>query len=525
MTFPRLLLTAAFALAPVAYGHFPFVLPAPGGATAELVLSEQMRPDLDVSMAKETRLLLRDEAGKDVALSLTPGKNAYRMELAGRGTRLVHGMADFGIMPGVRAPQPHLLLYYPKAVLGGAVGDKATVGGKPVELVPIGQPGSVSLLLLVAGKPQPDAEVTMILPEGKELKVKTDAQGKTRAFTETGRFGAWARYWETASGERDGKPYGQVRHYATLVFDALPSATSFATLPEPSSSFGAAVDKGWLYVYGGHIVPTHNYSTASVSGKFHRMNLATRQWEALPAGPGRQGLNLAAHGGKVYRVGGMEPRNKPGEKQDIHSVADVARFDPAKGQWEALPPLPEARSSHDVVVIGDTLIVMGGWTLKGAEPTTWAKTIHTLDLSTPGAQWQTAAQPFQRRALIAAVHGGRLYVMGGILPAGEVSTDVDVYDAGTGAWSKGPALPGASINSFAPAACDFEGRLYVSLGDGSLYRLDDADKRWTDVGRSSPRLAHRMVAVGDSLVILGGALKGKNLELVEALPAGAKGKS
>ena len=32
---------------------------------------------------------------------------------------------------------------------------------------------------------------------------------------------------------------------------------------------------------------------------------------------------------------------------------------------DALAPLPEARSSHDAVVIGDKLYVVGGWTLSG----------------------------------------------------------------------------------------------------------------------------------------------------------------
>jgi hypothetical protein len=69
-------------------------------------------------------------------------------------------------------------------------------------------------------------------------------------------------------------------------------------------------------------------------------------------------LNLAAHGGRIYRVGGMQPRNAAGAAQDIWSVADAARFDPATKRWEPLPPLPSPRSSHDVVVVGHTLVVL-----------------------------------------------------------------------------------------------------------------------------------------------------------------------
>jgi streptogramin lyase len=42
-----------------------------------------------------------------------------------------------------------------------------------------------------------------------------------------------------------------------------------------------------------------------------------------------------------------------------------ARFDPATKSWEELPPLPEPRSSHDVVVIDNQVIVVGGWALDG----------------------------------------------------------------------------------------------------------------------------------------------------------------
>ena len=85
-------------------------------------------------------------------------------------------------------------------------------------------------------------------------------------------------------------------------------------------------------------------------------------------------MNLVAHRGKIYRVGGMQPRNRPGDPQDVRSVADVARFDPARRQWEALPPLPSPRSSHDVVMLGDRMMVVGGWWLKGKEGTDWPDT-------------------------------------------------------------------------------------------------------------------------------------------------------
>jgi N-acetylneuraminic acid mutarotase len=310
--------------------------------------------------------------------------------------------------------------------------------------------------------------------------------------------------------------YEQVRHYATLVFDVLPKASSaLAPLPQATSSFGAALASNrWLYVYGGHVEPTHTYSTASVSGKFSRLDLQSRQWLELPGGPGLQGMNLVEHRGLIYRVGGMAPRNAPGEKQDNHSVADVARFDPSSNAWTPLPAMPEPRSSHDVTVIGDTLIVVGGWNMKGAQPTQWAKTALLLNLAT-GGQWEAVTQPFERRAFITAAHSGKLYVIGGITPSGAVSTDVDIFDPETKSWTKGPSLPGPNMRGFAPAAAVHNGALYISVSDGAVFRLQK--DRWEEAASSTPRLAHRMVSDGKQLFILGGAAKGKNFDLIESI--------
>jgi len=77
------------------------------------------------------------------------------------------------------------------------------------------------------------------LPDGTQRKLTTDSSGSTGALTETGRYGAWARYWESPGGQRDGQAYTETRNYATLVFDisasAPASATPFATMPEATA--------------------------------------------------------------------------------------------------------------------------------------------------------------------------------------------------------------------------------------------------------------------------------------------------
>jgi hypothetical protein len=508
--------------------HFVFVVPAPGNATATVLLSETLQQDaeVDVGLITGTKLFLRDDQGRDTLLTLVRGQHSFTVALGASQRGVVRGMADLGVND--RGSKPHLLLYYPKTIVGDAFAPQARLGDAvPIEIVPSGAPGAVRLQLIARGNTH-SGQITVILPDGSQQMADTDDEGWTEVFSQRGRYGAWARFWETTPGERGGKSYAEIRHYATLVFDAgigtgatqssaERRATRIATLPEATSSFGAAASDGWLYVYGGHVVPTHFYSTEAVSGRFSRLRLADgKTWESLPDGPPVQGMNLAAHGGKIYRVGGMQPRNKPGEPQDIHSIADVARFDPATGKWETLPPLPVPRSSHDVVVVGNTLVVVGGWTLKGKERTEWPDSIEMLDLGAPSLVWKRAPQPFKRRALIAAAVGGKVYVLGGFDEKSQVVKGSSVYEVARGTWSEGPELPGGAMNGFGPAAATVGSALYVSVDNGGLYRLNESTT-WMKVGQATPRIVHRLVPDGARILVVGGAFGGKNSDLVEAV--------
>ncbi len=519
MKLPKLVAISA-ALAMVAQAHFTFILPLPGDEAAEMILGDTLstRDTVNPSLAAGARLYLRDAQGTVTPLKMDQDGHRFLLSLPGRGDRVIYGAANLGVASRGKDARPHLLLYYTKTILGNAYASGTIIGGdQVVEITPQGKPGQVSLHVAARGKALADAEITVLLPDGQQQKVKTNAAGLVGPFTQHGRYGAWARYWEDKAGDHEGKHYDQTRHYGMLVFDSLAQPQSVAPLLEKTSSFGAVVEGDWLYVYGGHVARTHSYSTASVSGQFSRRKLSGGAWEQLPAATPLQGLNLAASAGKVCRVGGMQPRNAAAEKTNNVSVAEVACFSSSTRTWEALPALPLPRSSHDVAVVGDQLIVTGGWTLQGAEPTLWAKTTLILDLKNPAAGWREVAQPFERRALVTAVWGGRVYVIGGITPSGKVSSEVDIYDPATNVWTKGPALPGDKMTGFAPAAAVLGNKLYASTGDGSLLVLHDASQPWQRVAQTAQRLAHRMVPGPDGLYILGGAVKGGNLDLTEKL--------
>lgn len=540
------LLLALALFASPATAHFPFVVPKEGANEATLVFSESLAIDEDVAidrLADGTKLWLRDASGTQSPLKLSPAEHALNVALSGKGTRVIHGTSDFGVRQRGEGPA-YLLVYYPKTILGDLFDPKTIVGGDvPVELVPAPADGGVKFQLLVNGKPVAAREVKIIEPDGGQSTQKTDAHGFTEKFARPGRYGAWARHWIDTPGKRGDQPYVQERLYATLVLDyaapkaaanaaapaqRLVQATPLLPLPEAVSSFGAVASEGFLYVYGGHTAPTHDYSTASVSGRFHRLNLRDPgKWEPLPSGPGLQGMNLVAHRGKIYRAGGMAPRNAPGEPKDNHSTANVVCFDPATRQWEHLPAMPSRRSSHDVAIVGDKLYAIGGdklyaiggWDQRGREESVWMNHTDVLDLAAPDKGWTRLEQPFVRRALIVSVLDHQIFVIGGFDADHQSQLDVDILDTRTNAWRKGPPIPGQRRNGFAPAACTLNGTIYLSVSTGEMFKLSADQAKWELYAQATPRAVHRLIPDHSRVLIVGGASKQKMVNLVEAVPA------
>ncbi len=287
---------------------------------------------------------------------------------------------------------------------------------------------------------------------------------------------------------------------------AVPAA--LPPMPEGVTSFGAVTSDGWLYAFGGHKGERHEYCAEMVSGAFYRLNLRDGQsWETLESAAPGQGQPLVAYAGQVYRFGGMAARNHAGEKQDLFSTTLAQHFDPRSGIWQDLAPLPAPRSSHDAVVIGSKVYIVGGWQLSGGETQpVWPDRGWMLDLADAGAQWKEFPQPFRRRALAVAALGSRIFCIGGMDSDNQPTLAVDILDTATEQWSKGPDLPPGKSKGFSCSAIAQDGRIYASAFQGDLLRLAADEQSWEVVGRlAHPRLAHRLVAAAPpQLIALGG---------------------
>lgn len=82
---------------------------------------------------------------------------------------------------------------------------------------------------------------------------------------------------------------------------------------------------------------------------------------------------------------------------------------------------------------------------------------------------------------------------------------------------RGRRFRGNDVDGFAPAACVNRGALFVSLADGSLYKLNESNQQWDKASHATPRVAHRLVSNGDAILVIGGADKNRNSDLIEAV--------
>ena len=297
-------------------------------------------------------------------------------------------------------------------------------------------------------------------------------------------------------------------------------ATDYPALPQAINSFGAAVSGDSLYVYGGHAHDPHVYSKETLADGFYRLNLKTRkQWESLAFDRPLQGLAIVAHGEFIYRVGGMAGRNEHGEDADLFSTNSFARYNPKTNTWTELTPLPEPRSSHDAVVVGDRVYVIGGWALNGKDAeATWHPTAWYADLTQATIKWEVMPNPpFMRRALAAAGTNGRLYAIGGIESEGGLSRKVDIFDLKANQWIDAADVPvRGHMKAFGAAAIGSGDAVYINAFDGRVYSMTDDNDSWQRSKSKLPtsRFFHRMATVDDRLLFIAGSKRGARLNSI-----------
>lgn len=168
-------------------------------------------------------------------------------------------------------------------------------------------------------------------------------------------------------------------------------------LPEPRSSFNAAVLDDRVYVLGGWNMQGEGRGEWHTTGWSADLTKRPLQWDALPPSPfQRRALSVAARDGKVYAIGGMTPDGTT-RRVDVYDVAAqswsigpeligergihgfgtaawatpegvfvsslsgvVQRLDDDGTAWSTVASMNAPRFFHAMVPAGDDLLIIGG---------------------------------------------------------------------------------------------------------------------------------------------------------------------
>jgi Kelch motif len=273
----------------------------------------------------------------------------------------------------------------------------------------------------------------------------------------------------------------------------------------PVTSFGAAAQAGLVYALGGYSGVPHAYSIEGQSGELVRFDPGSGRFETLWRGEGVQGAQLVASERGLVRVGGMRARNRSGEPEQLESLREVALWQEEARAFQALAPLPEARSSHAAVALGGKLYVIGGWTLSGARNKgKFAERVAVLDLASN--TYSELPQPFRVRAHAAGVLDGKIVVVGGLDDAGQVQRAVRVLDPASGSWANAPDYP---EDAFGIALTGASGALFASARDGVVRRLAQPTGSFEPCAALAfPRFFHQLVGLPDGRIAALGGISG-----------------
>jgi N-acetylneuraminic acid mutarotase len=126
------------------------------------------------------------------------------------------------------------------------------------------------------------------------------------------------------------------------------------SLPEPRSSFDAAVLGDTIYVIGGWQLSGPGENHWHETAWSLDLSATKPEWKPLPPPPfQRRALSVAAFENKIYAIGGMQETGGPTTRVDV--------YDPQSGKWSQGPSLvgekPLAGFGSSAFAVGDGLYV------------------------------------------------------------------------------------------------------------------------------------------------------------------------
>jgi N-acetylneuraminate epimerase len=315
---------------------------------------------------------------------------------------------------------------------------------------------------------------------------------------------------------------------AFLLLAVLPAAPAdrwekLAPLPDREGFAGAfaGVSGGALVVAGGANFPGQKPwegGTKAWTDAAFVLGKPGGAWAVAGKLPRPLGYGVSAtHRGAVVCAGGSDAATHH---------ADTFRMAWKDGRLRTapLPPLPRPVANGCGALVGDTLYVVGGQEAADGLALT---SVYQLDLSAAEPRWATGPElPTGRILATAAVHDGRLYVVGGAELARDGAALTRRYlrdgyrlDPKTG-WKRLADLPHPVVAAPSPAPPHPTGFDLLGGDDGTqlqtppdrhrgfprtILRYDAAADRWAAAGElPAPRVTVPCVRWGDRWVIPAG---------------------
>jgi hypothetical protein len=199
------------------------------------------------------------------------------------------------------------------------------------------------------------------------------------------------------------------------IFDLATRKTAQATaMPVARAGFACALLDGRIYAIGGEKQQGDRMIDTATTDVY---DVATDKWTTGVPLPAPRQVVAAVADGRILVAGGYS-----GYTSQI-AVANVESFNSRDQTWQILPPLGQPVAANAVAVLGHRLFLFGN-DVPSAH-------VVIYDLQTS----KSASRPLQFtpvRYPAAAVHDGRIYVVGGILHGHTVVSDIQVYEPGKG---------------------------------------------------------------------------------------------
>jgi len=192
------------------------------------------------------------------------------------------------------------------------------------------------------------------------------------------------------------------------------------------------------------------------------------KWMRLAAIPQATGELLGvAIDGRLYASQGLLPGFKP--------AGLVYEYDPARDAWAQKNPMPHPVHHAAVTALNGKMFLFGGFDLPTSGPPGWNPVNEAWEYEPATDSWRALApMPTARGGSVAAVVGGKFYVIGGAGPMPDASTptirprqpqrslgNVEEYDPATNKWRARAPMPTPCNHMGGEAA---NGRIYVIGG-------------------------------------------------------------